>query len=102
VINGTDNNIQIITNTRNKKHKKTLFVKKKPPHYSALIIVFSDQAIELHGVSLNVRGMGVLGLSMRVVRLKYRQLKHEPLDSVLGECNAPCPLTTSIGDFEKE
>jgi hypothetical protein len=69
VINGTDNNIQIITNTRNKKHKKTLFVKKKPPHYSALIIVFSDQAIELHGVSLNVSGMGVLGLSMRVVRL---------------------------------
>jgi hypothetical protein len=46
--------------------------------------------------------MGVLGLSMRVVRLKYGQLKHEPLDSVLGECNAPCPLTTSIGDFEKE
>jgi len=31
------------------------------------MIAFNDQAIELHGASLNVRNMGVLGLSMRVV-----------------------------------
>jgi hypothetical protein len=66
------------------------------------MIVSSDQLIELHCASLNVRGMGILCLSMRVVRLKYRKLKHGPLGNVFGECYAACPLKTSIGDFQKE
>ena len=66
------------------------------------MIVSIDQVIELHGASLNVRGIGVLGLSTRVVRLKYRKLKHRPQGNVFGECYAACPLKTSIGDFEKE
>ena len=66
------------------------------------MIVSSDQFIELHGASLNARGMGVLGLSMRVVRLKCRKLKHGLLSNVFGECYAACPLKISIGDFEKE